>query len=349
MHSDTNTIGKKCVALLVTAALLSMAKSAPRSVIFAAYFSNAIEVSDLETNATTLPLGIDDRTPRFTWQLKSYKRAVSQTHYRVLVASSPQLVKEGKADLWDSKTVTSSESWSIYQGLPLKSRKRYYWSVRVQTTDKTSSPWATPAWFETAFLNVSDWRGQWIAGSERGSVLSEADGTADDDLIRKAGEFCRPPAWLTSGFAVARIKNNQGECREVRPAPMLRKSFQVSKPVAWARVYSSGLAYHDLAINGKATSDSLLDPSFTDYSKTVLYTTQDVTPLLRQGENVIASTLGSGHFDDATRTWDWGWEQAQWRATPRLRLDLYITFTDGTEQLVSSESYWKSSTGGPTR
>ena len=57
----------------------------------------------------------------------------------------------------------------------------------------------------------------------------------------------------------------------------------------------------------------MLDPGFTDYTKTVLYTTHDVTALLRQGENVIAAMLGSGHFDDAARTWDWGWENAQWR------------------------------------
>ena len=93
----------------------------------------------------------------------------------------------------------------------------------------------------------------------------------------------------------------------------------------------------------------MLDPGFTDYSRTVLYTTRDVTALLRQGENVIAAELGSGHFDDAAKTWDWGWDVAQWRATPRLRLDLYIRFTDGSEQFVGSDPTWKVSTAGPTR
>ena len=83
---------------------------------------------------------------------------------------------------------------------------------------------------------------------------------------------------------------------------------------ARARVYASGLAYDALSINGShGLATRVLDPGFTDYSRTVLYTTHDVTALVRQGENVIASELGSGHFDDATRTWDWGWEKAQWR------------------------------------
>lgn len=79
---------------------------------------------------------------------------------------------------------------------------------------------------------------------------------------------------------------------------MLRKSFRITKPIARARVYTSGLAYNDLRVNGTRASDGVLDPGFTRYSKTVLYTTLDVTSLLRQGENVIASELGSGQFDD---------------------------------------------------
>jgi alpha-L-rhamnosidase len=130
---------------------------------------------------------------------------------------------------------------------------------------------------------------------------------------------------------------------------MFRKAFTVGRPVARARLYSSGLGYHDLSVNGARASDSVLDPQFTDYSKTVLYTTADVTALLRPGENVLASELGSGKFDDAARTWDWGWHKAQWRATPRLRLDLYVTYTDGTEQVVRSDDSWRVSVDGPTR
>jgi alpha-L-rhamnosidase len=311
--------------------------------------SDSVEVANLETNATTQPLGLDDPAPRFTWGLASDRKSVEQAQLHLLVASQPELLQPGRADIWDSKIVRSSEPWLIYAGSPLKSRKRYYWSVKVQTTDGVSTAWAKPTFFETAFLNANEWRGQWIAGPERSSVLSAAEGKKDDDEIRRNGEFCRPAAWLTSGFAADQIKSNQGECREIRPAPLLRKAFIITKTVARARVYSSGLAYNHLTINGNLTAESVLDPGFTDYSKTVQYTTQDVTKILRQGENVIASELGSGHYDDATRTWDWGWDQAQWRATPRLRLDLYITYTDGSEQVVTSDNSWKVSTAGPTR
>ena len=308
-----------------------------------------VELERLETAAAERPLGIADAAPRFGWILKSARRGVRQAAFELRVATSAELVSRGTPDLWASGRVASADPWATYAGKPLASRTRYYWSVRAFLADGSATAWAAPTWFETALLTADEWRGRWIAGPERASVGSAAEGEADDAAIRAAGELCRPVGWLTSGFAAARIKNDQGECRELRPAPMLRRSFRVDKAVARARVYASGLAYDALAINGKAVSDAVLDPGFTDYSRTVLYTTHDVTALVRQGENVIASELGSGHFDDATRTWDWGWEKAQWRGVPRLRLDLRITYADGTEQVVASDESWKVSVAGPTR
>jgi len=302
----------------------------------------------LETGAAAEPLGIDDRAPRLSWALASEERGVMQVAYQVLVASRPELVEEGRADVWDSGQTTSPDPWSLYAGPELASRTRHYWSVRVWTGPEEPTAWAPTSWFETALLDGGEWTGEWIAGPERPQTLTPEEGRADDARIRAAREFCRPVDWPTEGRA-GRLTNDQGVCREIRPTPMLRKSFEITKPVARARVYSTGLAYNDLRINGEATSDSVLDPGLTDYAETVLYTTHDVTALLRQGENVIATELGSGHFDDAVRTWDWGWERASWRATPRLRLDLDITYEDGSAQRIRSDDTWKVSVDGPVR
>jgi alpha-L-rhamnosidase len=322
---------------LVYGASAALAQSAPLS------------VTRLETDAAAEPLGIDDRAPRMTWALASERRGVLQAGYRVLVATTPERLREGRADVWDSRDVRSADPWSTYAGPALRPRTRYYWAVRVTATSGLASAWSAPAWFETGLLGPTEWRGQWIAGPERGGPLSVAEGAADDSVVRARGEFCRPPRWLTSGFAARLVPNNEGECRELRPAPMLRKAFTVSKPVARARIYTSGLAYNDLRVNGAPASDRVLDPGFTRYDKTVLYTTHDVTALVRQGENVVATELGSGQFDDQARTWDWGWHLAEWRATPRLRLDLHVTYADGTEDVIASDASWKASVAGPTR
>jgi alpha-L-rhamnosidase len=295
----------------------------------------------LRTNAAAEPLGIDTPRPRFSWALESERRGVMQTAYRVRVV-------QGRATVWDSGRVASQDPFVTYAGPPLGSRTRYQWSVRTWASGGMGESRSRMAGFETAFLDPAEWRGHWIAGPERPRVLTAAEGESDDARIRAAGELCRPVGWLKSGFA-SRKTNDQGECRELRPAPMLRRSFRLGKPVARARVYSSGLAYNRLTINGTRTSDSVLDPGFTNYSKSVLYTTHDVTALLRAGENVIATELGSGHFDDATRTWDWGWDEAEWRATPRLRLELHVTYADGSEEAIRSDASWRASTDGPRR
>ena len=163
-------------------------------------------------------------------------------------------------------------------------------------------------------------------------------------------EFCRP----SNGAALS------GTCKEVRPAPLLRKAFDVAPvsehgAVVKARVYSAGLAWNDLSLNGAKTSErTFLDPGFTSYDKTVLYTTDDITGLIKQNastpaENVVASQLGSGQYDNETTSGDWGWSTAEWRANPTLRTDLVVTYADGTEQVVKSDDTWKTSDAGPIR
>ena len=307
----------------------------------------ALGVVGLETDAASEALGIDDRAPRLSWRLESTHRGVTQSSYRLLVASRPELLRAGRGDVWDSGEIASAQPWAIYGGKPLASRTRYFWMVRVRAGAGAEAA-SRPAWFETALLDSADWKGRWIAGPERTRTSTVAEGAADDASIRASGEFCRPTSWPT--VPLMRLRpNDQGECRAPRPAPMLRKSFRVSKPVARARLYASGLGYGDLSLNGTAASDRVLDPQFTDYSRTVLYTTTDVTRLVGPGENVVGVVLGSGKFDDAATTWDWGWDKAEWRATPRLRLDLVVTYADGSEETVASDSTWRVSVDGPWR
>ncbi len=326
------------VALAVAASGRGIAETQPAA--------QAVGLAQLETNAAEAALGVDTPRPRLTWRLVSDRRGVLQTGYRVVVASRPELAREGKADVWDSGRVESADPFCVYAGPPLRPRTRYHWTVSVTTSVGAAS--GPAAWFETAFLDPGEWKAQWIAGPERLATLTPEEGVADDARIRDAGELCRPVGWLTRGFA-SRIPNNQGECRELRPAPMLRRAFKVGKPVARARVYSAGLADNPMRLNGKPTAEVELDPGFTNYAKTVLYTTHDVTALVRQGENVIATELGSGHFDDATRTWDWGWTDAEWRATPRLLLELHLAYADGTVEVIVSDGAWKASADGPRR
>ncbi len=223
-----------------------------------------IATASLETDAAVTPLGIDDPAPRFTWRLTG-PGDIRQLSLHVLVASRADLLRPGAADVWDSGEIKSSEPACLYAGPALRARTRYFWTVRVVTN--ASDGWAEPSWFETGLLSAGDWKGQWIAGPERRGPLSETRASADDGRFAKptnsAGRFTGSRLALSAALK----KNNQGECREIRPAPMFRKTFRVTKPVVGARLYATGLAYQDVAINGRATSNRLLEPAFTNYAR----------------------------------------------------------------------------------
>ena len=79
------------------------------------------------------PLATD--VPRFSWRYESGDSNVRQTSYRILVASSKDLLDQGVGDLWDSKTVASDRMLLIpYEGKPLHSRDKAYWKVIASTT-----------------------------------------------------------------------------------------------------------------------------------------------------------------------------------------------------------------------
>ena len=113
------------------------------------------------------PLGIDVREPRLSWALESEQNGHTQTAYRILAASSEQLLAAGQGDLWDSGVVSSAETLHVpYAGTKLASRQRCYWRVQVWDKDRTPSGKSEIAWFEMGLLEPGDWqKAQWITGA----------------------------------------------------------------------------------------------------------------------------------------------------------------------------------------
>ena len=127
----------------------------------------ATEVAGLRCEFMKTPLGIADTKPALSWTIQDARRGVMQTAYRVLVASSDQLLAQDKGDLWDSGEVASDRSHLVtYEGRPLVSRERCYWKVRVKTITadgkQDSSVWSKTSWWEMGLLKPEDWQGNWI-------------------------------------------------------------------------------------------------------------------------------------------------------------------------------------------
>lgn len=117
----------------------------------------------LRTESATDPLGLDEAAPRLSWQLASTSRGVMQAAYRIRVASSPDLLAGGIADLWDSGKVRSGQSIGIaFAGKALRSRQCCHWQVCVWEEGGAMSGWSAPARWEMGLLDRADWTGDWI-------------------------------------------------------------------------------------------------------------------------------------------------------------------------------------------
>ena len=127
-------------------------------------------------------------------------------------------------------------------------------------------------------------------------------------------------------------------------AVYLRKSFRLEKAVKEAYLSICGLGYFESSINGRKTGDDILSPAFTEFSKTDMYLTYDVADKLETGENVISVIVGNGWYncfaDDP-----WNTKAASWRHWPKMICELKITYNDGTEEKIVSDTSWRGSKG----
>lgn len=135
--------------------------------------SGTIFPSELKTEWSVNPLGVDVLAPGLSWILTSSLRDQRQAAYQIIVASSESILKSGSGDVWNSGRVVSEvQSNVLYQGPPLKSSTRYYWKVRVWDANDAVSYWSSPAWWEMGLLKKDDWQGKWISTSpERSAPL----------------------------------------------------------------------------------------------------------------------------------------------------------------------------------
>ena len=86
---------------------------------------NSFSVEGLRCEYLENPLGIDVEKPRLSWQLSPGPRGQRQTAYHILVASSPEKLRNDQGDLWDSGRVDSDQSvFVVYAGRPLTSGER---------------------------------------------------------------------------------------------------------------------------------------------------------------------------------------------------------------------------------
>ncbi|WP_176444669.1 family 78 glycoside hydrolase catalytic domain [Paenibacillus herberti] len=132
---------------------------------------------------------------------------------------------------------------------------------------------------------------------------------------------------------------------ESKSAPMLRKEFQISKPVRKATVYSTALGLYELSLNGKKVGSDYFNPGWTDYTKRLQYQTYDVTDMLLEGGNAIGAMLGEGWYAGSVAHVG----PNQYGTEVSFLSQLKIEYEDGTSETVATDPSWRSTTSGPIR
>ena len=278
-----------------------------------------LRVENLRCEYRENPIGIDATAPRLGWQLQSDERGQRQTAYRILVASSAGLLKQGQGDLWDSGMVNSDQSLHIrYAGKPLTAREQCFWQVQAWDKDGQASHWSPTAMWEIGLPSAKDW--------------------SDADWIQVATDPRHSP--LTK--RPVQIKEmKQPRLAEAFPAPLFRREFTVKAGLTRARAYVCGLGYNEVYVNGRRSGDALLDPGQMTYDVRAFYVTHDLTKLLQRGTNAVAFMLGSGFYgqNHAFNTTGLGYDR------PTLIAKIVLDYADGTTQVIATDASWKAATG----
>lgn len=128
--------------------------------------------------------------------------------------------------------------------------------------------------------------------------------------------------------------------------PVFGKNFIITKDVKRARAYASGLGDFVMRVNGQRVTDNVLEPGETDYTKTVLYATYDITERLVKGENTILSFIGGAQYNNPSNNRYSKFNRIY--GPQRFIAQLLIEYTDGTADTIVTGPDWKQSTGATT-
>ena len=277
--------------------------------------TQTITVSNLKVEGRSGMNGIEQQHPGFSWQIFSTSRNIVQTGYQIIVAKSLNKIDENIGDVWSSKKINSAVSVNIVYPLQnLLSGKQYYWKVKV-FTNKGQTQWSAPGKWSMGIMDSSLWKASWIGL----------------DTITKNDDPFNIFTRLSARY--------------------MRKEVTVNKKVARAMAYVCGLGLYELYINGTKVGNDVLAPTVKEYNKAVPYNTLDVTNYLKNGNNALGVILGNGRFFTPRYSKDGGMVNGNSPSThygmPKLLLQIKIEYTDGSDQLITSDNTWKATSNGP--
>ncbi|MDG1967991.1 MAG: family 78 glycoside hydrolase catalytic domain [Flavobacteriaceae bacterium] len=134
---------------------------------------------------------------------------------------------------------------------------------------------------------------------------------------------------------------------EIDPAPLFRKNFFLEHAPKKVQLFITAAGYYKAAVNGTGIENSILDPSWTDYSKRIYFQEYDITSKIQQGENCIGVVLGNGFYNPLPLKM-WGRINLRDRlptGKPRFIAKIIVTDHEGNMREIVTDTTWKYSYG----
>lgn len=161
--------------------------------------------------------------------------------------------------------------------------------------------------------------------------------------VRLATAAGKTTPWSTPATFVTAL-NDWGGSQWIAPdwsackrAPYLRHNFTVREKPAQALVYICTLGTGELWLNGNRVDETrVFDPAQTNYDKYALYSTYDITPLLKAGSNCIGAVLANGWYNQ-----DKVWGGLGIYGKPKMRLKAIITYPGGETETFGTDNTWQ--------
>lgn len=142
-----------------------------------------MQVTNLRCEYLMDPVGLSEPQPVLSWELESPRRGEKQGAYRVLVASSRELLDQDQGDLWDSGRVEGDRSFSVrYEGQALTAGSQCCWKVQAWDGEGRATAFSPAARWSIGPLMPEDWQAQWIgmATAPYDTALRGPDGSRAD-------------------------------------------------------------------------------------------------------------------------------------------------------------------------
>jgi hypothetical protein len=187
-------------------------------------------------------------------------------------------------------------------------------------------------------------------------ILNYADGTQTNiqmDATWLAANTLQPN-WQSSGFNAsswvpALVLGSYGISpwntgTTVQTAlPIFRRQFTVNPGLQRAVIFICGLGQYELSANGAKVGNAVLAPGWSAYNKTCLYDSLDLTSYLTSGNNALGVVLGNGMYNvPATANYS---KFTGSYGPPKVIAQIYLFYTNGTSQVISSDSQWLTTPG----